>query len=135
MRVLVVDDDFTSRRLMQHILLPYADCDSAVNGREAVDAFQHAWEQGRPYDLVCLDIMMPEMDGQQVLREIRSIEGSMNINALDGVKIIMTTALDNWGNVWGAFNGQCDGYLVKPYDKGRIIDELRSLGLVPPRVL
>ncbi len=135
MRVLVVDDDFTSRRLMQHILLPHADCDSAVNGREAVGAFRLAWEQSRPYDLICLDVMMPEMDGRQVLGEIRSLEGSMNINALNAVKIIMTTALDNCGNIWGTFNGQCDGYLVKPYDKGKLIDAVRSLGLLPQKVL
>jgi len=130
MRALVVDDDFTSRRLMQQILLPYGDCDAAADGREAVDAFRRAWEQGRPYDLICLDIMMPEMDGQHVLQEIRALESSMNIYALDGVKIVMTTALSNWGNVWGAFNAQCDGYLVKPYDKGKILGEIRSLGLL-----
>ncbi len=130
MRVLVVDDDFTSRRLMQQILLPYGDCDPAVNGREAVEAFRRAWQQGRPYDLICLDIMMPEIDGQQVLEEIRALESSMNINAFDGVKIVMTTALSNWGNVWGVFNAQCDGYLVKPYDKGKILGEIRSLGLL-----
>ena len=127
MRALVVDDDLTSRRLMQQILLSYGDCDSAVNGREAVDAFLRAWEQGRPYDLICLDIMMPEMDGQEVLWKIRELENSMNTG---GVKIIMTTALSNWRDVWGAFDAQCDGYVVKPYDKGKIIGEIRSLGLL-----
>ncbi|HVN23153.1 MAG TPA: response regulator [Syntrophorhabdales bacterium] len=129
MRTLVVDDDATSRRLMQHILMPYGECDTAANGREATDAFRRAWEEGRPYDLICLDIMMPEMDGQRALTEIRSLESRMNINALDGVKIIMTTALSNWGDVWGAFDAQCDGYIVKPYDKGRILGEIHSLGL------
>jgi two-component system, chemotaxis family, chemotaxis protein CheY len=129
MRVLVVDDGFTSRRLMQQNLLPYGDCDSVVSGKDAIDLFRQAWEQGRSYDLVCLDIMMPEMELQQVLQEIRGLESSMNINAFDGVKIIITTALSNWGNVWGIFGGQCNGYLVKPYDQGRILGEIRSLGL------
>ncbi|MCA1987263.1 MAG: response regulator, partial [Desulfovibrio sp.] len=65
MRVLIVEDDFTSRKLMQTILSPYGDCDVAVNGREAVEAFQNALNSAKPYDLVCMDIMMPEMDGQE----------------------------------------------------------------------
>ena len=130
MRALVVDDDFTSCRLIQKILLPYGDCDSAINGKEAVEAFQRAWEKGRPYDLICLDIMMPEMDGQEALRQIRAAEDLMNIPALEGAKIIMTTALSDWEHVWAAFKSQCDGYIVKPYDKRKILDELKSLNLL-----
>ena len=74
MRTLIVEDDFTSRLLMQAILAPCGECHIAVNGREAIQAFRLARAQGRPYDLVCLDIMMPEMDGHAVLKVLRAAE-------------------------------------------------------------
>ena len=45
-----------------------------MDGMEAVDAFMMALEDGEPYDLVCLDIMMPVMDGYQALMGIRNLE-------------------------------------------------------------
>ena len=63
MKALVVEDDFTSRLIMQEMLLGYGSVHIAVNGREALDAFMVAFEKGAPYDLICLDIMMPELDG------------------------------------------------------------------------
>jgi two-component system chemotaxis response regulator CheY len=129
MRVLIVEDDFTSRRLLRTILAPYADCDIAVDGAEAVKAFHLATEEKRPYDLILLDIMMPEMDGQAVLKEIRRIEDVSSIHGLMGVKIIMTTALDDRRNIIEAFRSQCEAYLIKPIDKSRLLCEIQSLGL------
>ncbi|HBN09144.1 MAG TPA: response regulator, partial [Cyanobacteria bacterium UBA8530] len=61
MRILIVEDDFTSRRLLQKILAPYGECEIAINGKEAVSAVELAWGEDAPYHLICLDIMMPEM--------------------------------------------------------------------------
>ncbi|NCC53452.1 MAG: response regulator, partial [Spartobacteria bacterium] len=71
MKTLIVDDDFTNRILLQAIMEEYGVAHIAVNGREAVDAVCMAMDDGVPYDLVCLDIMMPEMDGQEALKAIR----------------------------------------------------------------
>ena len=130
MRTLVVEDDFTSRRLLQRLLAPYGDCDIAVNGKEAIEAFQMAWGKDRPYDLVCLDIMMTEMDGQEVLKQIRKLETERRIRVLEGVKIIMTTVLGDRENILRAFREQCDAYLVKPIDKEELLGQIRSLGLL-----
>ena len=87
MKTLIVEDDFTSRLLMQAILSPYGECHIAVNGREAIQAFRLARAQGHPYDLVCLDIMMPEMDGHAVLKALRAAEEAEGILIGDGAKV------------------------------------------------
>lgn len=67
MRILLAEDDFVTRKFMMNFLSSYGECDAAVDGMEAVDAYLMALEDGEPYDLACLDIMMPVMDGFGVL--------------------------------------------------------------------
>ncbi len=130
MKTIVAEDDFTSRKLLQRLLLQYGECDIAVNGKEAIEAFRLATENGQPYDLICLDIMMPEMDGQEALKAIRTIEEGAGIHGLDGVKIFMTTALHDPKNILGAFRSQCEAYLIKPIDKRKLLKELGNHGLL-----
>ncbi|MBA4419390.1 MAG: response regulator, partial [Syntrophus sp. (in: bacteria)] len=82
------------------------------------------------YDLLCLDIMMPHFDGQQVLEAIRSFEKKKGADCPRGVKIIMTTALDDYNHIMKAFRGQCDAYLAKPIEKVRLVQEMGKLGLL-----
>jgi two-component system, chemotaxis family, chemotaxis protein CheY len=130
MKILIVEDDFVSRRLLTKFLEPYGEADVAVNGREALTAFGLAWEEGAPYHLICLDIMMPEMDGQEVLKAIRTAERDKGVEGRQSARILMATALKDSENVLGAFRAQADGYLVKPIDKTRLIGEIRKLGLI-----
>lgn len=130
MKTLIVEDDFTSRLVLQGILKQYGPVDTVVNGREAVETARAALTAGQPYDLICLDIMMPEMDGHAALREIRHIEEQAGIPGADSVKIIMTTALADSKNVIGAFREQCDAYVNKPVNKAKLIEHLTALGLI-----
>lgn len=130
MKTLIVEDDFVSRRLLQAFLSPYGVCDIAVNGCEALVAFSLAVEENAPYDLICLDIMMPEMDGYEVLKEIRKIEEERGVSGLSGVKIIMTTALSDPKNIMMAFKEQCEDYLIKPVEKMKLINKIQKLGLI-----
>ncbi|MCP5053853.1 MAG: response regulator transcription factor, partial [bacterium] len=95
MKILIVEDDFYSRRLLQRILAPYGECDIAVNGQEAVEAFKHSLGEEFSYDLICLDILMPVMDGQETLKKIREIEETRGIYGDDGAKIIMISVMDD----------------------------------------
>lgn len=131
MKTLIVEDDFSSRILMQKILAPFGECHVAVNGLEAMKAWELAREQESPYQLICLDIMMPEMDGHEVLKKIRETEKDEGLFEGEGVKIIMTTALDDGKNMMQSFYQFCDAYLVKPIDKLKLIDHLRNLKLIP----
>lgn len=130
MRFLIVDDDFDSRRLMQKILYSYGYCDVAVDGEEAVEAFRSSLKNGEPYDLICLDIIMPNMDGQQALREIREIETEQGVADEARVKAVMISALDDTKELHDAFFlGEATSYLVKPIRKKTLLNEIRNLGL------
>ena len=132
MRMLVVEDDFVSRRLLCAFLAPYGVCDVAVDGKEAVQAFEMALDQDDQYDLICLDIMMPNMNGQEALAKIRELERKKGILTGSGTTIVMTTALDDSKNVMQAFKEECDAYLIKPIDKDKLLAELSKLKLIAP---
>lgn len=130
MKILLTEDDFVTRKYMQEFLSQYGECDITVDGMEAVDAFTMELEAGEPYDLICLDIMMPVMDGYQALLGIRNIEKEKGIPKEDQVKIIMTTQLNDEQNVKMAFEYGATIYSGKPIDKERFEQALKKLGLI-----
>lgn len=129
MKILLAEDDFVTRKFMTNFLSKYGDCEVTVDGMEAVDAFMMALEDGEPYDLVCLDIMMPVMDGYQALMGIRNLEKEKGIPADQAAKVIMTTALNDEKNVKMAFDLGCTIYSGKPIDQERFEQALKKLGL------
>jgi two-component system chemotaxis response regulator CheY len=131
MRVLIVEDDFASRRILQTFLGAHGECHVAVNGLEAIEAFKQAWEESQPYDLICMDIMMPEMNGQEALRQIRDLEKQMGVKSENEAKVIMTTALDRSKEVVKAFyEGGVSAYFVKPFKLEDLEKELKVLRLI-----
>ena len=129
MKSLIVEDDFTARKLMQVYLSDLGESFIAVNGKEAVDVAREAIEKKEPFDLICMDIMMPEMDGNEAVKIIRQIEKDNGIEGLSGVKIIMTTARGQSEDIFGAFNTGCESYLIKPVRKPALMQEIEKLGL------
>ncbi|GFM33757.1 response regulator [Desulfovibrio subterraneus] len=130
MKFLVIDDDFDSRRLVQKILHPYGYVEVAADGEEGVEAFRAALKDGEPYDVITLDIMMPNMDGQDALREIREVEKEMGIAGDKATKVIMISGLDDNKEVHDAFFlGDAISYIVKPIRKQTLLDEIQSLGV------
>ena len=130
MKILLAEDDFVTRKFMTGFLSKYGECDVTVDGMEAVDAFMMALEDEEPYDLVCLDIMMPVMDGYQALMGIRNLEKERNIPKEKEAKVIMTTALNEEKNVKMAFDLGCTVYSGKQIDEGRFEQALRKFGLI-----
>jgi two-component system chemotaxis response regulator CheY len=129
-RALVVDDDSATRLLLVAFLSRYTDCRAASNGKEAVEMFRIAAERGSPFHLICMDILMPEMDGQEALRQIRAIEAAKAIPPADGVKVIMTSSVRDMRQVVRSFQGLCDAYLVKPIDTAALLRQMWSLRLI-----
>jgi two-component system, chemotaxis family, chemotaxis protein CheY len=130
MKILIAEDDFISRKFMLRFLSKYGECDVTVDGEEAIEAFSMALDSGEGYDLICLDIMMPIVDGYQALKAIREIEKERKIAEESTVKIIMTTALSEGKNVTKAFELGCTAYAGKPIDQEKFEHELIKLGLI-----
>jgi two-component system chemotaxis response regulator CheY len=132
-RILVVEDDFGSRRMMQKLLEEYGEVDVVVDGEEAVQAFSLARAEKKPYDVIFLDIMMPRMDGQEALCQIRQLEREAGVDPLSEVHVVMTTVLEDPHNVVSAyFKGGATAYIVKPVDRLKIRAEMNKFGLMPP---
>jgi len=128
-KILVVEDDFVSRKLLFRLLEQYGEVDIALNGREALDVVQHAWDSNCPYQLICLDIMMPEMDGREFLRTLRKEEELRGFHTDGSTKVIMTSALNDKKSVFSSFKEGCEGYLVKPVRKQELITILKKFEL------
>ncbi|MCP4715040.1 MAG: response regulator, partial [Deltaproteobacteria bacterium] len=117
-------------KTMQKMLAAYGQCDNAANGEEAVEAFQLAWDEDNAYDLICLDIMMPGVNGHEALEKIRALEQQRGIAAKDEVKVIMTTSLDDPKSVVSSYKEGATAYLVKPVTKEKLLFEMRRLRLI-----
>jgi two-component system, chemotaxis family, chemotaxis protein CheY len=130
MRILIVEDDSDSRRYIHKILSSYGKCDLTVNGIEAIDAFLLAADENEPYDLVCIDIMMPKVDGVKVLKIVRDIERQKGIMHDERVKIIVISALSDKTLIEQCMQYGCNKYIVKPYEVVQVVDTLRELKLI-----
>ena len=131
MRILLVDDNIINQKLLSILLEEFGTCDIAQNGQEAIDMFTKSLEENRPYDVVFMDIMMPVMDGQTAIKEIRILEKQYNVPIGEETRAIMTTALSDTKNVTTAFfKGGVDAYLTKPLSREKIVQALKEVGLI-----
>lgn len=126
MRILIADDDAVSRKLLLAHLSPYGPCDLTVDGVETLDAFSLALEEGSPYDLICLDIMMPKIDGITVLKTIRDIEDKKDIGADTRSKIIVITALTELPELRQSSEASYEAYIPKPIDYKLLVETVNS---------
>ena len=134
MRVLLVEDDAVSRKTLTAILAKFgAECDLAEDGEDALVAFTSAILTNVPYDLICLDLMMPGVDGLATMRSIRGYESSRSLSKENSVKILVTTSLDMSIEGLGKFKNACEGYLVKPIDSANVRKHLEELKLIPAK--
>ncbi|MCT4593668.1 MAG: response regulator [Anaeromicrobium sp.] len=128
LKILIAEDDMISRKLLWKVLAEYGECDLVVNGIEAIDAYMIALKEKEPYDLICLDIMMPKVDGIKVLKTIRDIEIQFNVEK--EAKIIMATALSEREVVDDSFEKGANAYAAKPIDIDKLLEVMKNLELI-----
>ena len=130
MKILIAEDDYASRKFLSKFLSGYGECDMVVDGLETIDAYMLAMKEKTPYELICLDIMMPKIDGVRVLKAIRDLETQNGILPAKRSKIIMVTALGKTDMVNDAFEYGCDAYIPKPVDTNELLGTIKKLGLI-----
>ncbi len=127
MRFLIIDDDETVHMYLAQLLEPYARCETVFNGTEAIEAFKKAVKDNDPFDTVFMDILMPEMDGHAATKKLRDLESELGIYGPEEFKLVMITSLNDTKNVSQAFfRGYASCYIVKPFSKVRVLNELRE---------
>ena len=132
-KCLIVDDDLLGRELIAQYLRNVPFVDTAVDGQDAVGKFRAALAAEDPYELILLDIVMPDMDGITAGKEIRKLERSLELTADKQVKIIMLTALNTPQDiVQSMLSAQSSAYLVKPVDPEKVRKTIGQLGLTVP---
>ena len=131
MRILIAEDDDTCSMILASMLKPYGAAVVVEDGEAMIRTFTTELVKKQPFDLICLDIKMPGLDGQACLRCIRAIEQGFGLIGGSGVKILMTTGMNAPDSILAAFRSQCEGYLVKPIDRAKLIAQLTSLKFSP----
>ena len=130
MKILIAEDDFASRVFMKKFLSKYGECDVVVDGIEAIEAYLNSLGEERKFDLICLDIMMPKVDGIRILQTIRDLELQKGIKKEDRSIIIMTTAMTDTLLVQQAFDIGCDAYAAKPIDTEKLVQVIEEFKLI-----
>ena len=129
MRTLVVDDELVSRKKMIKILNTFGPCDSVQNGKAAISVIKTAVEESNQYNLITLDISMPDISGTQVLTAIREIEDDHELTTEKKAKILMVTSHSDIETV-KACAGKCNGYVVKPFNKELLVEKMTKINLL-----
>lgn len=131
LKFLLVEDNTDAAMFLQEMLSDIAICDTAMLVSEALDKFAIAMKYEIPYDVILLDITLPDGEGLEVLQAVRKMEAEKKIYGQSQCKVLMTTALNDSEHIIRSFRDQCDAYLVKPLTLKALKKELVKLKVLP----
>lgn len=130
-KYLIVDDEEMGREMLRVFLSEFATCEVADNGIEGLILFENALLSKQPYSLLCVDLMMPEMNGLALIRKIRDLEKAHLISGETRTKIFVISASDStWDKADLLLEGLCDDYIVKPFNRSTLMADLYKNNLV-----
>ncbi|MCF6249178.1 MAG: response regulator [Desulfobacula sp.] len=128
MKILVVDDELVSRKKMAKIVTDFGLVDSVKNGKAAISTVKTSLEDWKLYNLITLDVSMPDISGTEVLSSIRQLEEDRGLEDDEKAKILMVTSHSDVETV-KACVGKCDGYVIKPFNKEVMVKKMKKIGL------
>ena len=124
MRSLIADDESTSLKKMELIMKSYGPCDLVGDGQAAVDAFVQAWADWSPFDLILIDQIMPNLNGDAAVLKIRELEKAKNVPEDKKVKVVIVTGNSDKDTVVTCIQAGCNGFMVKPFDRQMVESKL-----------
>ncbi len=117
-RILVIDDDFLDRLLLREILEAAGhQVDEAINGLEGIRQYRRT-----PADLVIVDIIMPELDGLETIRELERIQPELRLIAISGYDPGRERGYLDLAEEYGALYT-----LTKPFDRAEVLEAVEKL--------
>lgn len=128
MKALVVDDQEMNREILQVLLAEFAEVTTAASGRDAIAAAAAAIAEEQPFDLICMDIGMPSMNGHETMQQIRGLE--MEKQARRAIAFMVTASSDPEDMVSALIQGECDDYLPKPVMRRTFVELLQKHNLI-----
>jgi CheY-like chemotaxis protein len=127
--VLVAEDNDINALLMRSLLTRLGhQVVITTNGVEALESWLAAKSAGAPYDLVLMDIQMPELDGIETTKRIRLSEAAQGCRRTPILALTANTLVEDR---YACFEAGMDGFLVKPLDREKLVDALAGLGASP----
>lgn len=125
LKTLVVDDEPDNCALLEGILEEISACTSVYTGKAGYEKFVDAFASNQRYDVVLLDVAMPDMDGIALLEKIRNYEEKQGILLGHGTPVIMVTAHSR--TFMKSFKGGCDDFVTKPVDGDKLIEKIQTM--------
>lgn len=121
-RVLVIDDHASARRIMQTYLQSWGmTCDIAMNGQEGLDLMRASVTEGKPYDIVITDLVLPGMDGFKLREQMESDP------SLQKMKTLLITGYDLKDRGKAALAAGFSAYLTKPLEQSRLFNAIMHI--------
>lgn len=131
MKSLVIEDDATCRKVFKAFFEKFGVCDIASNGAEGLDLYKKSLINGEAYNLAVIDIILPDINGNEVLKSIRKEEDIAGIQDYFRTRVVITTSLDDEKNREIAQNLEhgLETYYVKSFANEGLYEKLAELGL------
>lgn len=126
--MLVIDDQMTTRMLLRCMLETYGEVVEAKAGKEGVALFGAALADGAPFQMVCVDLGLPDIDGNQVLEQLRAVEVQQQVRA--PATIVVVSGNDTEEARGDALERSADAYLTKPVSYESMFALLARIGAV-----
>ena len=130
LNILIVDDSPSVRFHLRTLLAPHGHCDEAGDGSEAVTQCEASLQRGAHYDLIIMDLMMPEMDGFTAIQNIQALQERFNVPEEKRANIAILSCKDDPPSMLRAHYGVgVEHYLTKPFTKKTLFEILENMGL------